>query len=278
MDELFEKVIADMEKDLSSLPDMFTDKDVDEQAKNESRRSNAREADSAMSQPLLAAARRKSREASIADSPELEKEGDEEEEMREARSNGGGSADQGRLNTEDGGHFDEDCRGIKATYRHRVPPAQRHKKLLDKAREDLEVKQAELEAAKEAFEKREMSLKIQVDKAKRAMEEAKREMEEAKRELEAKSEQLNAAKVKKETILSSSESEDSEEEVSRMKTKINEKKKLRAATQKKVNKKKETILSSSERNKKKESENQKLRPATRRKVRTKYNGCHHVNF
>ena len=72
LDELFEKVIADMEKDLSSLPDMFTDKDVDEQAKNESRRSNAREADSVMSQPPLAAARRKSREA-----PELEKEGDE---------------------------------------------------------------------------------------------------------------------------------------------------------------------------------------------------------
>ena len=63
LDDLFGKVIADMEKDLHNLPDMFTDKDVDEQAENESRRSNAKEEDSAMPQPPLAAARRKSREA-----------------------------------------------------------------------------------------------------------------------------------------------------------------------------------------------------------------------
>merc|ERR1712037_879402 len=64
----FGKVIADMEKDLSDLPDMFTDEDVDEQAKNESE-----EFISSMSQPLLAAARRKSREAAIADSSKKDK-------------------------------------------------------------------------------------------------------------------------------------------------------------------------------------------------------------
>ena len=75
LDDLFGKVIADMEKDLSDLPDMFTDEDVDEQAKNESRRSNAESEEfiSSMSQPLLAAARRKSREAAIADSPKKDK-------------------------------------------------------------------------------------------------------------------------------------------------------------------------------------------------------------
>merc|ERR1711933_476446 len=69
-----------MEKDLSDLPDMFTDDDVDEQAKEavkESRRSKAGEEDSmfisSMSQPLLAAARRKSKEAPITDSPKDKK-------------------------------------------------------------------------------------------------------------------------------------------------------------------------------------------------------------
>merc|ERR1719209_843108 len=66
LDDLFGKVIADMEKDLSDLPDMFSDEDIDEQAKivvRESKKSAEQDSMfiSSMSQPL-AAARRKSRE------------------------------------------------------------------------------------------------------------------------------------------------------------------------------------------------------------------------
>ena len=68
LDELFGKVIADMEKDLSDLPDMFTDDD--EQSKVALKKSKKKKTEddsmfiSSMSQPLLAAARRKSRETS----------------------------------------------------------------------------------------------------------------------------------------------------------------------------------------------------------------------
>merc|ERR1719209_2036896 len=67
LDDLFGKVIADMEKDLSDLPDMFSDEDIDEQAKIVVRELKEKSAEqdsmfiSSMSQPL-AAARRKSRE------------------------------------------------------------------------------------------------------------------------------------------------------------------------------------------------------------------------
>merc|ERR1712107_929451 len=66
LDDLFGKVIADMEKDLSDLPDMFSDEDINKQAQivvRESKKSAEQDSMfiSSMSQPL-AAARRKSRE------------------------------------------------------------------------------------------------------------------------------------------------------------------------------------------------------------------------
>merc|ERR1712013_340933 len=57
LDDLFGKVIADMEKDLSDLPDMFSDEDINEQAKivvRESKKSAEQDSMfiSSMSQPL----------------------------------------------------------------------------------------------------------------------------------------------------------------------------------------------------------------------------------
>ena len=70
-----------------------------------------------MSQPLLAAAKSKSRQAPIADSPELEKEGNED--MGESESRKSELGDRERVSREESSsHFDED---------RRVPPSQRFK-------------------------------------------------------------------------------------------------------------------------------------------------------